>query len=76
MGACILGLWTTASSSSPLEVVLLTGYDSPTHWDETRFHNAKEKVADTLWDREDELRKRRVDITQNTWVELMRSIDF
>ena len=52
------------------------GYDSPTHWDETRFYNAKEKVADTLWDREDELRKRRVDITQNTWVELMRSIDF
>ncbi|MEC9278099.1 MAG: hypothetical protein VYC23_02205 [Chloroflexota bacterium] len=76
MGACILGLWTTTASTSPLEVILLTGYDNPTHWDETRFYNAKEKVADTLWDREEELRKRRVDITQKTWVELMRSIDF
>ena len=76
MGACILGLWTPTASTSPLEVVLLTGYDNPTHWDETRFYNAKEKVTDTLWDREEELRKRRVDITQNTWVELMRSTDF
>ena len=31
-GACILGLWTTIAATQPMEILLLTGYHSPTHW--------------------------------------------
>jgi hypothetical protein len=35
-GACILGLFREASEADPLPVVLLSGYRSASHWDETR----------------------------------------
>ena len=79
MGASILGMWTPMASSSPLEVVLLTGYNGPAHWEETRFDNRTDEVdgdVDELWSREEALRERRTQLTQETWVEMMKSTDF
>ena len=79
MGASILGMWTPMASSSPLEVVLLTGYYGPSHWEETRFDNRTDEVdgdVDELWSREEALRERRTQLTQETWVEMMKSTDF
>ena len=79
MGASILGMWTPMASSSPLEVVLLTGYNGPAHWEETRFDSRTDEIdvdVDELWSREEALRKRRTQLTQETWVEMMKSTDF
>ena len=35
--ARILGLFRDAAATDPLEVMLLTGYHGPAHWEETRF---------------------------------------
>ena len=75
-GACILGLWTTLVVTDPLEVVLLTGYHGPAHWEETRVTGPKpESVDSELWDRDAQLRARRVQITMKSWVCLMRAIE-
>ena len=79
MGACVLGMWTPMASVSPSEIVLLTGYDGPAHWEQTRFtqeQRSNSNIDDQLWDREKALRERRVELTRDTWVELMRSTDF
>lgn len=76
-GACVLGLWTTVSSTYPMEITLLTGYHSPSHWEETRFGgNAPEGVEKDLWNSEEPLRQRRVDITLRSLVRLMRTHAF
>ncbi|MGH2587859.1 MAG: hypothetical protein ACRDJE_23310 [Dehalococcoidia bacterium] len=36
--ACILGMFRDAAITDPLEAVLITGYHSPAHWQETRGH--------------------------------------
>jgi len=73
-GACILGLWTTVSSEFPMEITILTGYHSPSHWEETRFGGtAPAEVDKNLWEKEEPLRQRRVDMTLRSWVRLMRS---
>ena len=79
LDACVLGMWTTMASASPLEVILLTGYHGVSHWEKTRFtYNQSDSsdLGDNIWDREIALRNRRIELTQNTWVELMRSTDF
>jgi len=79
LDACVLGMWTTMASTSPLEVILLTGYHGPCHWEQTRFTDEQSGNFDfeeNIWDREKALRDRRIELTQNTWVELMRSTDF
>ncbi len=76
MGACILGLWTTAYSTNPQEIVLVTGYHSPSHWEQTRYEGAPPAgVGRALWDNEDALRRRRVEMTLKSWVCLMRAYD-
>ena len=73
-GARILGLWTTVAASDPLEIVLMTGYHSPGHWDETRYRGSRpNQVDEALWDREAPLRKRREEMAIRSWVRLMRA---
>ena len=75
-GACILGLWTTLAATTPQEVVLLTGYHGPTNWEETRQERPKPDDMDQeLWDHSLKLRNRRTEMTQRTWVRLMRAIE-
>ncbi len=77
MGASIIGMWTTLSSTTPTEITLLTGYNSPTHWEQTRFDSIKSnELQDQIWDREEALRNRRNDITLNTYVDFMESVEF
>jgi len=73
-GACILGLWTTVVATQPMGILLLTGYHSPTHWEETRVTSTQQTNVDqTLLQQESPLRNRRADIAQKTWVRLMRA---
>ncbi len=75
-GACILGLWTTLAATDPLEVVLLTGYHGPAHWEETRDSRpTPDGLAQNLWDRGVQLGSLRRQITMKSWVCLMRAID-
>ena len=76
MGASILGLWTTMAVTSPMEIVLATGYRSPSHWEQTRYEGPRPLgVTRELWDNENALRRRRVEITLKSWVCLMRAHD-
>ena len=73
--ACILGLWTTVAATDPLEVVLLTGYHGPAHWEETRENPSKPKGMDqTVWETSRELRTVRQQLSIRSWVCLMRAI--
>ena len=74
--ARILGLWTTLASTSPQEVVLLTGYHGPAHWEETRVWSGRPEGFDPeLWERGRKLRERRYDMTIKSWVRLMSRFD-
>ncbi len=75
-GACILGLWSTLADTDPVEVILLTGYHGPGHWEETRVTQPKPDGVDpALWQGDLELRKRREQITLKTWVNLMQAVE-
>ena len=75
-GARVLGLWTTLAATDPLEVVLMTGYHGPAHWEETRVTRPKpEDVASNLWEGDLKLRARCEQITIKGWVCLMRAIE-
>lgn len=75
-GACILGLWSTVADTDPLEVILLTGYHGPGHWEETRVTRPKpEEVDPGLWHGDLELRVRRENMTLKTWVCLMQAVE-
>lgn len=73
-GACILGLWTTVATTQPMEILLLTGYHSPTHWEQTRVTSVQQTDVDEgLRQQESPLRNRRMDISEKTWVRLMQA---
>ena len=75
-GACILGLWATVAATTPLEVVLLTGYHGPAHWEETRADRPMpEGFDEELWERGRSLGARRNELTLRSWVRLMRATD-
>jgi hypothetical protein len=75
-GACILGLWTTLAATVPLEVILLTGYHGPAHWEETRDTGARPQNIDAaLWDTSLKLATRRRAMTLRSWVCIMRAIE-
>ena len=70
----MLGLWTTVAASNPMEIVLMTGYHSPGHWDETRYAGSRpDQVEEALWDAEAPLRRRREEMAIRSWVRLMRA---
>ena len=76
MGACILGLWTTVAATNPQEIVLATGYHSPSNWEYTRYGDERpEGVDETLWRNEEALRRRRIEMSLKSWVCLMRAHD-
>ena len=73
-GACILGLWSTVATTQPMEILLLTGYHSPTHWEQTRITSREQTDVDQeLRLNESPLRSRRMDISEMTWVRLMQA---
>ena len=75
-GARILGLWATAAASTPLEVVLITGYHSSAHWEETRRDRPRpEAVDEAVWERDRAMAARRLELTLRTSVRLMRAVD-
>lgn len=75
-GACILGLWTTIAANSSLEILLMTGYHSPTNWEQTRYGGQRpEDVDEKLWNDELALRDRRVEMSLKSWVCLMKAYD-
>jgi hypothetical protein len=75
-GACILGLWTTIAATDPQEVILLTGYHGPAHWEETRGNLPMPEGFDPeLWERGRRLGARRGELTLKSWVKLMTAIE-
>ncbi|MQG50648.1 MAG: hypothetical protein FI695_01535 [SAR202 cluster bacterium] len=81
-GGRVLGLWSNITNSSQTRILLLTGYDSVSHWEGTRsanqyglsFANAPE-ASKELTETEKLLRKNREDITISTTVNLMQNIN-
>ena len=75
-GACILGLWATLAATDPLEVVLLTGYHGPAHWEKTRENPEKPAGIDQqVWETSRKLRARRQQLAIRSWVCLMRAVE-
>ena len=75
--ARVLGLFAEIGGPSPLEVVLLTGYRSAAHWEATRVWTGQpEDMPDDVWERSQELRERRAEISRTQWVHFMRNIPF
>jgi len=75
--ARILGLWQTVGSAYPLEVTLLTGYHSPTHWESTRVWTGRpDNISDAEWESSRKRRDRRAALTRSQWVHLMRNFTF
>ena len=74
-GARALGLWATTSVSDPQEIVMLTGYDGPAHWEETRNAGPiSENFDPDLWGKAVQLATRRGELIIKSWVCLMRTI--
>lgn len=73
----ILGLWTPVSATNPLELVLMTGYHGPGHWEETRFYSGRpEGIDEGLWERGRTLGARRGQLSvRGSWVRLLRAHD-
>jgi hypothetical protein len=75
-GACILGLWTTIARTDPQEVILLTGYHGPSHWEETRGNLPMPEGFDPeLWERGRKLGARRGELTLRSWVKLLAALE-
>ncbi len=74
--ARILGLWTTLATTDPLEVILLTGYHGPSHWEATRVTSPKpEEMSPEMWETSMHRRQRRFEISLTQWVCLMSAIE-
>ena len=75
-GACVLGLWTTVAATSSMEIVLLTGYHGPAHWEGTRTYREEspEGIDPDVWTRSRRATQQRGLLTSRTWVRLMRRV--
>ena len=73
----ILGLWTTLAATDPMEILLMTGYHGPGHWEETRFlHGKPEDIDEEVWRRGREMGAERNGLlVGSTWVRLFRAHD-
>jgi len=75
--ARILGLWKTVGAGYPLEVTLLTGYHSPSHWEATRVWTGRpDNISDEEWESSWRRRNRRAQLTRSQWVHLMKNFSF
>ena len=74
-GACILGMFRDLAAVEPLDVLLLTGYDGPAHWEATRGleYSRPEGFTEEAWRRTGELARRRPALVQSSHVWLMRA---
>ena len=59
-----------------MEIVLLTGYHGPAHWEETRTRNSDvpEGYDPVMWERSLRLGAQRNQLPIKTWVRLMRRV--
>ncbi len=74
-GCNVLGLWTPLAITPSQEVLLITGYRSLAHWEETRLNQAMPKGFDpALWERGREAAIRRRDLISQSWVSMMRAV--
>ena len=73
----ILGLWTTVAATNPLELVLMTGYHGPAHWEKTRFYSGRpEGIDEGLWEQGRSLGAQRGQLSvRGSWVRLLRAHD-
>lgn len=71
----ILGLWTPLAATNPLEIVLMTGYHGPGHWEETRFFQGKpEGLDEEIWKRGQDMGRQRGQLSvRGSWVRLWRA---
>lgn len=75
-GGCILGLWTLVASTVPQEIVLMTGYHGPAHWEQTRERQSIPAGFDEQsLERVYQMSKSRREISLESWVQLMRAIE-
>lgn len=71
-GACILGLFREASAADPLDVLLLTGYHGPAHWQDTRTTSGRPAgMPAALWQADTAARTERGGLTLDSYVALM-----
>ena len=73
----ILGLWTTLAVTDPMEILLMTGYHGPGHWEETRFFGVKpDGINESVWRKGREMGAERNSLrVGSTWVRLLRALD-
>ena len=73
----VLGLFTTVAATNPLELVLMTGYHGPGHWEETRFYSGKPAgIDDGIWEQGRTAGRQRGTLSvQGSWVRLLRAHD-
>jgi len=76
-GCRILGLWTPLSVTDPMEIVLMTGYHGPGHWEETRFFEGKpDGIDDQVWEKGRSLGAERGGmLVDRSWVRIFRTHD-
>lgn len=75
-GCSILGLFTTVAVNRIQEVVLIAGYKSIAHWEETRAINKPrpDKMDEKLWERGTSDVIRRAGLTLRSTVSMMRAV--
>lgn len=75
-GAAILGLWSPIAATTPQEIVLMTGYHSPTHWEQTRAYQPRpDEYDEESWERSRQMHAARYELPLRTWVCQMRNIE-
>lgn len=75
-GACILGLWTLVASTVPLEIVLMTGYHGPAHWEQTRSNQPLPPGFDEqAVEQSRQMYISRYELPLRSWVQLMRNVE-
>ena len=76
-GCRILGLWTPLAVSYPMEIILMTGYHGPGHWEESRFFNGQPAgIDDDVWKKGRSLGAERTGmLIRSSWVRLFRAHD-
>ena len=73
----VLGLWTPLESTFPMEIILMTGYHGPGHWEETRFFAGRPPgISDEIWERGRSLTAERSSLLiRSSWVRILRAHD-
>jgi len=71
-GASVLGMWALSSTTSPVEIITLTGYETVSHWEELHFRDMTQQ-DDNIWSRELQLTQRLKSIVKTSRLDLMIS---